>query len=342
MNGNKSAKVLISGYYGFNNFGDEAVLTVLINSLRQEHVNDITVISKDPKGTRKTHGTKTVYTFNLLKIFFEILRTDVLFSGGGSLLQDVTSAKSLLYYLSLIILSLFFGKKVIIFAQGIGPLKNNFLKKLTKFVLKKCSFVTVRDKRSYDLLKSWDIPAELVCDPVWKFKTSKMYSHNGVGVQLRSWHLLTDEMIKSLAKAISENFPQKKIFIFALQRTQDKEVCEKLEEEILKINPKIYTQVILNRKPSSVSDSFSHLDMMIAMRYHACLLALKYGIKTLPVIYDPKVEILADEFGLSNRIYLYNTEEIVNAVKRFNSDNYKQADKPLPDFDFSVYTKFLK
>ena len=342
MKNNKTKKVLISGYYGFNNFGDEAVLSVLINSLRQEHVNDITVISKDPKGTRKTHGTKTVYTFNLLKIFFEILKTDVLFSGGGSLLQDVTSSKSLLYYLSLIILALFFGKKVIIFAQGIGPLKNNFLKKLTKLVLKKCTFVTVRDKRSYDLLRSWNIPAELVCDPVWNFKISKRYSHNGVGVQLRSWHLLTDEMIQSLAKAIAEKFFQKKIFIYALQRTQDKEVCEKLEEEILKINPNIYTQVIVNRKPSSVSDSFSHLDMMIAMRYHACLLALKYGIKTLPIIYDPKVEILSDEFGLSNRIYLYNTDEIVTAVSDFHSDNYMRTDKALPIFDFSAYTKFLK
>lgn len=342
MKGNKSKKVLISGYYGFNNFGDEAVLSVLINSLKQEHVNDITVISKDPKSTRKTHGVRTVYTFNLLGIFFEILRTDVLFSGGGSLLQDVTSSKSLLYYLALIVTSLLFGKKVIIFAQGIGPLKNNFLKKLTKYILKKCTFVTVRDERSLELLKSWNIPAQLVCDPVWNFKVSKRYSHNGVGVQLRKWHLLTDEMITALAKAIAENFPQKKIFIYALQRTQDKEVCEKLEEKINRINPSVYTQVVTNRNPSSVSDSFSHLDMMIAMRYHACLLALKYGIKTLPVIYDPKVEILSDEFGLNNRIYLYSSEEITNAVNSFNSDNYSHNGKQTPVFDFSVYTKYLK
>lgn len=342
MRSNKGKKVLISGYYGFNNFGDEAVLSVLVESLKKEGVTDITVITKYPKGTKQSCGTKTVYTFNLLAIFFAMLKTNVFFSGGGSLLQDVTSTKSLLYYLALIILAIIFGKKVIIFAQGIGPINNNFLKNLTKEVLKRCTFITVRDKKSLELLKNWDISAEIVPDPVWSFYVSRKYSHNGVGVQLRKWKSITEEIIQALAKGIAENFSKKKIFIYALQRTQDKEVCEKLEEEIKKINPDIYTQVIYNRTPCSISDSFSHLDMMIAMRYHACLLALKYGLKTLPIIYDPKVENLAEEFGLNNRIYLKSKEETISAVKKFNSENYEQNDKQIPTFDFSLYSRYLK
>jgi len=342
MNNNKTKKVVISGYYGFNNFGDEAVLGVLTDSLKKEEVKDITIISKDPKQTRKNYQTKSVYTFNMPGIFFAILRSDVLFSGGGSLLQDVTSSKSLFYYLFIICLALVLGKKVVIFAQGIGPIRNKFSKEVTKKVLKKCSFVTVRDEKSLSMLKNWGVSAELVPDPVWNIHISRKYSHNGVGVQLRRWNTLTDEMLTAIAKSIASTFPKKKIFIYALQKSQDKDVCMLLEEKLREFCPNIYTQVVISRSPDAISDSFSHLDMLISMRYHSCLLGLKYEYKVLPIVYDPKVETLAEEFGLTNRIYLYNEQEIDSAIKRFNSENYEKNEKPLPHFDFSIYREYIK
>lgn len=340
MSSNK--KVIISGYYGFNNFGDDAVLGVLVESLKNEEIEDITVISKDPKNTRKNYKTKSVYYFNLFAVFFSMLRADVLFSGGGSLLQDVTSSKSLFYYLFIICLALISGKKVIIFAQGIGPIKNKYSRLITKFILKKCTYVTVRDEKSLNLLKNWGISAELVSDPVWNMHVSKRYSHNGIGIQLRKWDTLTDEIIDTLAKTIAEMFPKKKIFIYALQNSQDKEKCLFLHAKLKEYTPESYIRVVINNSPSLISDSFSHLDEIIAMRYHACLLGLKYGLKVLPVIYDPKVENLADEFGLKNRIYLRDEKETETAVRLLCSDNYEINDKPIPQFDFSLYTKFLK
>ena len=48
-------KVAISGYYGFKNFGDEAILSVLVNHLKTFENADITVFSSDIEYTEKTY-----------------------------------------------------------------------------------------------------------------------------------------------------------------------------------------------------------------------------------------------------------------------------------------------
>ena len=92
-------KILISGYYGFDNFGDEAILGVLINHLRG---NDITVLSSNPEKTGRTHNVNSLNSFNPKLIVERLPKFDMLISGGGSLLQNVTSNKSLFYYCGLI------------------------------------------------------------------------------------------------------------------------------------------------------------------------------------------------------------------------------------------------
>ena len=92
-------KILISGYYGFDNFGDEAILGVLVNHLRG---NDITVLSSNPEKTGRTHNVNSLNSFNSQLIIERLPKFDMLISGGGSLLQNVTSNKSLFYYCGLI------------------------------------------------------------------------------------------------------------------------------------------------------------------------------------------------------------------------------------------------
>ena len=169
-----SKKICISGYYGFDNFGDESLLKVLIENLKnlKEKV-DITVFSHNPENTAAIYNVKSAYTFNLFDVICSIIKSDYLISGGGSLLQDVTSIKSLLYYLFVIFIAIIFHKKVIIFAQGIGPINNNLLKTLTVFLLKKAYFISVRDNNSFDLLSKYNIKADIFPDPVWNIKVNK-------------------------------------------------------------------------------------------------------------------------------------------------------------------------
>ena len=342
MNNNK-LKVVISGYYGFNNFGDEAVLSVLINSLKDCGVNDITVFSKNPEHTAKTYQVKSSGTFDLCGLFLNIFKSNVLFSGGGSLLQDSTSLKSLVYYLGVILVALLLRKKVIIFAQGIGPINNKIFQKITAFILKQCTYVTVRDEKSYSLLKNWGLSPNLVSDPVWNLKLKMKYSHRGIGIQLRKWPFVTEDFLQKFAHHIAENYADKIIFIYALQETLDLDVCNRLEEILKEINPDLHTHVVTNRATFEIVGAFSHLDELIAMRYHACLLGLKYGVKVLPIVYDQKVEKLADEFDIKQRIYFDNDEDFGSKIKNLRYENYHINNDKLNDkyFDFKPFEKII-
>lgn len=340
---NKKVKVAISGYYGFNNFGDDAVLGVLVNSLKDSGIEDITVFSKNPAATKKTFNVKSSETFNIFGLVWTLLRCDFLISGGGSLLQDATSLKSLIYYLGVIFFALFFRKKVIIFAQGIGPINNEFFAKITKQILKKCTYVTVRDEKSLFLLRGWGLNPDLVSDPVWNMKLKIKYSHHSVGIQLRKWDALTDEMLKNFAKYIAEVYRDKIIFIYALQESLDLEICDKFEVYLKEINPNLHTHVVLNRATFEIVEAFSHLDELIAMRYHACLLGLKYGVRVLPIIYDPKVEKLADEFEIKNRLYLHGESEAESKIRNLRYGEYHINSAKLMEkrFDFTPFENVL-
>lgn len=291
---NNRKKVIISGYYGFDNFGDEAILGVLVKKL-QDLDADIRVLSKNPTKTASLYGVKSTLFFCLIQVIFRISKCDVLISGGGSLLQDVTSLKSLFYYLWVINIALFFKKKVIIFAQGIGPINSKLGQFLTKNTLKKCSLVTVRDEKSLFLIRGWGVNADLVCDPLFDLSMSPSFPSNKVGVQLRGFKTLKENLLIKLAEQINKDFSDKQIEIYSFQDSIDLAVCKRFEAMLKALNPLINTTLISNQTSQEVLNKISKLDYMIAMRFHACLIALKSGVKTFAICYDEKVEKLALE-----------------------------------------------
>lgn len=289
--------IAVSGYYGFENFGDEAILSVLAKELKR---NDyyVTVFSKNPEKTGFKLGVNSVYSFDLKKVIKTLKECDVLVSGGGSLLQDATSLKSLLYYLFVILSAQYFKKDVIIFAQGIGPIKNPIGRLLTKQALKKCKYITVRDEKSLFRLRGWNLKPDLVSDPVWNMEIKETVPMGRVGVQLRSWKGLSQKYLFALARQINANFSDKEIYIYSFQDALDLELCKHFEAQLKLVNPKIKTVLLNNLSIDETVQSFSNLNYLIGMRYHACLLALKYGIPTLALSYDEKVEKIAHRFDL--------------------------------------------
>ena len=128
MKKNKTLKILVSGYIGFNNFGDEAIFKALRLHLKKYGC----VVSA--LSASSTYDVQTYDYKSPLAILKAILACDVLISGGGSLLQNKTSNKSLLYYLGIIFLAKLFSKKVIIFAQGIEPVEGETYQDLLKYI----------------------------------------------------------------------------------------------------------------------------------------------------------------------------------------------------------------
>ncbi len=301
-------KICISGYYGFDNFGDETILRVLVENLKRfKDKPKITVFSSNPQKTSTELEVNSVKSFNLFQVITNLFKSDCLISGGGSLLQDATSAKSLIYYLGIIKLAQLLKKKTIIFAQGIGPIKSKKLAKLTAHILKKVDYITVRDEASINLLNSWGISATKCYDPVWNL-SAKADKNEKIGIQLRAFKTLTDEFIEQLANCINEHYSDKDICIYSLQNKLDLEVSNKLCN---KLKTKSKT-VVENTSNDKIIEDISSLDTLIAMRFHACLIAIKAGVKLLPINYDIKVEQLAKEFNLNclNFDYLEINKEI--------------------------------
>ena len=207
-------RFVLSGYFGFKNFGDEAILSVLVKKLQADG-HRITIISSDPQYTKKQFKhIRSVYTFKFQDIIGAIAKSNVLVSGGGSLLQDATSLKSLIYYLLIIFIGLFLKKKVIIFAQGIGPIRSKFGQFLTKNILKHCDYVSVRDEKSLQLLNSWGIKADLLCDPIFSTTTEHSEKTNTLAIQLRDFKTMNDDFIDRLAQKVVNDFSDKGIEIF--------------------------------------------------------------------------------------------------------------------------------
>ncbi len=327
-------KVVISGYYGFDNFGDDAILYVLCEKLKSLNAQ-ITVFSQNPDKTSGEYGVNAVKNFNIKSVIKAISESDILVSGGGSLLQDVTSLKSLLYYAFIIATALFFNKKVVIFAQGIGPLNKKISANIVKSILRRASFVSVRDERSLELLKDWKIDAQLVYDPVFSVHIPDVPKNFAVGIQLRDFITMSDEFLNSLAENVLKYFPNRKIELFVFQKSLDEEISQKFVSILKSKKSDVDTKIIYYKSREEIFKRIAQLEYMIAMRFHAVIAAIKAGVKTSAINYDIKVEKLAQEASIplislkpdkNDYLKIFTHQKSLNSAKLSDFSNSKPFD----------------
>ncbi len=318
-------KVVISGYYGFDNFGDDAILSVLCDKLKSWN-SDITVISANPDKTARDYGVNAVRIIDIKRILNVISASDILVSGGGSLFQDVTSLRSLLYYAFIFSSALFYKKDVIVFAQGIGPLKRKISQIIVKSLLSKARYVSVRDKKSYELLQRWNINADLVNDPVYNIKIDDVPKNFAVGIQLRSFPSVNEKFLNDLADNIIKHFFNRKIELFVFQDDLDEEICLHFEQILKNKYHGVDTKVIYYKNRTETFKRIAQLEYMVAMRFHAVIAALKAGVKTIGINYDVKVEKLAEEASIpliSLDSKKNNYDEVFYKLKSLNSSELR-------------------
>ena len=203
-------KVLISGYYGFYNIGDEAILKSIIESLRNADPNiDIVVLSNDVEYTKSTYKVNAINRWKLNDIYKELLKCDGLISGVWILFQDVTSSRSIFYYTGIIWLAKLAKKPFFIYAQGVGPIEKKSNRKIVGKIFNKVDYITLRDKESKFLLNSIGVrkDIEIVPDPVmgfnienYEFKIDKYFTNNDyITVSIRDWKKNNSKFQKNIA-----------------------------------------------------------------------------------------------------------------------------------------------
>ena len=150
----KNPKTLLFGYYGYSNLGDDALLRVSIIRAKNEFGSSIGAFTHNPRKARANFCIPCFSRKNPFSILFRLIRCERLIFGGGTLLQNVTSTRSLLFYIIILRLAQILGKETLLYANGIEKISQKRLKKLLLSTLKRCSYIGLRDANSYNLLKA--------------------------------------------------------------------------------------------------------------------------------------------------------------------------------------------
>lgn len=304
-------RVLISGYFGFNNLGDEAILNSMIEMIEELNPEaEIIVLSNSPESTKVKYNTEAIYRYDIFKIMSEMKRSDIFISGGGSLLQDVTSLRSVPYYLGLIFIAFIFNMKTIFFAQGVGPVRNKFFRFLIEKVLNRVDFLSVRDKNSKTFLENIGIKKNkinIIDDPVFGLNTfnsdlkknkEKNDELQNIGVSVRNWHNngYLDPLADFLNKIGEKN--EISITIIPFHQGKDIETSKKLQD-MLEVDSEVrkYTGDL-----DEVNEFYRNLDLFIGVRLHSLIFSAVNGIPFIGISYDPKTDSLIEEMGYQAEI----------------------------------------
>ena len=291
-------RAVLCGYYGKGNGGDEALLASLLQML-PESVTPL-VLSGNPAQTRKRYGVQSCDRSSFFQVLRAMRQSDIFIWGGGSLIQDVTSAASPLYYAGLMGLAQQLGLKTIAWAQGIGPLKRELTRRVARQSFAGCTAVSVRDSGSAELLTDWEIPFIQAPDPVWALDSSPVKGlwdlpAPRVAVTLRSHPTLTPERLANLTHALVnfQKATQTCILLVPFQASQDLSIAESIQSQLTGPN-----HIFRLEDPRELKGLFRGVEMAIGMRYHSLIMAAAEECRCFALSYDPKVSQLMAQLDL--------------------------------------------
>ncbi|MGR4064378.1 MAG: polysaccharide pyruvyl transferase CsaB [Vulcanimicrobiaceae bacterium] len=297
-------RALISGYYGFGNLGDEALLEVIVRRVRERFPSlELDVLSATPVQTASRLAVSATPRWDSSAVRAAVRRSDVVISGGGGLLQNATSIRSLLYYAAILRSGVRARKKTMIFAQSVGPL--DALGKLAvRYLCKGVDRATVRDARSYDLLRSLlpDTPVEHVADPVFLYDAADEeadLSQDGLGPESGPYAVASVRKIAGLkdgvatiARAIDRlaDVHGIRTALVALGGAPDAEAAT-LVIRSCSTAPMLLPSSDLAKTAAVIRGA----RVAIGMRLHALILAARFAVPFLAIPYDPKVAALCED-----------------------------------------------
>ncbi len=334
-------KVVISGYYGFDNWGDEAILETAVAGLRNAVPGvEITVLSSRPEVTAVRHDIRAVKRTDPRRILREIHTCDMLISGGGSLLQDVTSSRSLWYYLAIILAAVRRGKKVMLYANGIGPIDRPLNRLITRWVLDQVSLITVRGPSSREFLAELGVTRPRIVetadtafavDPAPPASVAAICREEGlpdltkadrppfVGIVVRPWRQ-TDRLGPAVARAadyIAGKLGYGVVFL-PVHRDLDLDAAQRVQG-LMKHPSHLVRNFYAARETVAL---LGHFRWVLSMRLHPLIFAAVGGVPGIGLVYDPKVdEFLAQTGQVSvGPVEKAQTEDILLAINDVEAD----------------------
>jgi len=352
-------KVVLSGYYGFGNVGDEAILSSIIVALQKHapHI-EITVLSNTPVETASAYQVKAVNRWSIPEIAKAVKHADGLISGGGSLFQDQTSLKNIPYYAAIIKCAHLYKKPVYIYAQGMGPISRKANKWIVKNAFNASRIISVRDQQSKHLLQDIGIrqPIQLVPDPVFAHSLfevqDKSAGHSAepqkIAVSVRDWpgdHSYQQKLATAFDLLAAKGY---QLLFVPMHGTYDYQTSQAIAGSMQHDAAIAPLEHSFEEKLQLINQA--HL--LIGMRLHALIFASLVQTPFVAISYDPKIDsfasILEHPVAADIRKKDWDEQDIVEAVEDIFADyagavqHLKQKVQPLKDRSEDIAIAIIK
>ncbi|MBI1857789.1 MAG: polysaccharide pyruvyl transferase CsaB [Candidatus Melainabacteria bacterium] len=318
-------KILICGYIGFNNFGDEALLHILIRDLINTgfNRNNITVVTNNPADTKSTYSINACNRWNPFEILASIINNEAIIFIGGAF-QDKTSFRSFLYYFFILIAAKILGKEIIFYGAGVGPFERRISSSLFSIGVNEVRLATVRDQESQAYFPP-QVPVITSCDPVWTIEPDYNiqkdikdinWQQPIMGISLKLDKYLKPAHIKNIAEKVTKMLIGMKdwqVLLIPLMPNEDLPVLYELQDFISSKIQDIERVKLLehteNYSIESLTGILGSCDVVVGMRYHSLIVSLSCGKPVFGLIFDHKVKTLIDSTGQVGVIWREDMEQ---------------------------------
>ena len=312
---NQRAGVLICGAYGMHNLGDDAVLGALLAELRSIDPDmPITVLSRSPEETAREHNVAALHMFNVPGFLKAMGECRLYVNGGGSLIQDVTSTRSLLYYLFTLWAAKRRGCRVMMYGCGIGPVNRPGNRRLAgRIIDRNVDAITLRGSRSREALAEFHVtrPEILVTsDPALFLKSApapeidRAMEQMGLephgryfGFCVRRWPGMEEKapLFAAAADYAYEKYGMHPVLL-TVNSDQDEPITARVRALVRAPCAQASGQIPLE----TMIGVISRMSGVVAMRLHALIFAASQAVPLAAVSYDPKVASFLDDLSQSN------------------------------------------
>ncbi|MCK5021368.1 MAG: polysaccharide pyruvyl transferase family protein [Candidatus Peribacteraceae bacterium] len=315
--------LLLVGNYGVGNLGDEALKEYFLNTFPEHNWE---VISANPSSNNEYYrlpaGIRSFFRFKWIKTLTVLWKSDAVVFGGGSLFTDSESSLACVIWGIHAFFAYIFGKKIIFAFQGIGPLKKHRSKLITRWVLRRSSFISVRDEVSFNLAKTMVKNKKIIqsFDPIYSAVVREEYDLRAQKVFIAIPRNNSDATFENHLTNLLKSGRWEEVNILSLQpeNNTEKRFCESLKKLI-----NLPTKIIPVRSLDNLSKEVSKGSFILSQRYHGALIALAFG-RELKVVQQREndklssIQKIIDEIPLSLR-----REELSRRVNE-GEGNFKQ------------------
>ncbi|MBD5134230.1 MAG: polysaccharide pyruvyl transferase CsaB [Clostridiales bacterium] len=307
--------VVVCGAYGRGNAGDEAILKAVVAELRSIDPDmPLWVMTRKPKQAKLRYRVGAGYTFNPFTFRRHIRKSVLYLNGGGSLIQDVTSHRSLWFYLFTLSSARRSGCKVLMYGCGIGPIIHPGNRRRTARVIDRCvDVITLRDSASREELRALGVTRPqviLAADPAVTLPAAPpadadallegmgLHPREGekyLGVTVRPWPGFEDK-VPSFAAAVDhayERYGLIPVFI-PIEGRPDAAAAQKVAAQLKKAPAHLLPACPTTELAIAL---YARMDAALSMRLHALIFAAVGGVPLVGVVYDPKVSAFLDDAG---------------------------------------------